>query len=276
MGKRIYSAVDFVVPGKSWQDRVVWLADHGFTGIELTYRNVTDPPEKVVAFCERYGISIVDVTGVWMAPGVAQDSRIRSEHWKVHHDNIRLAAQLGCDKYIFVDHIPPDGEEATNQTRARLVDDLKRLGDTGAEHGVVTIIEALATKYRPVMATVADAAAVVAEVAHPNVQLMLDSYHMAYNGEDLAHEAERWLNLTQHVHCSDYDPTATDERYERPLPGFGRVDFEAFLRPILEGGYDGPIGFEGSTLGDPASLTKSLQLIRTIVEKIESRDVRAG
>ena len=265
-----------MVPGKSWQDRVVWLADHGFTGIEMTYKNITDSPDKVAAFCQRYGIHIVDVTGVWMAPGVAQDSEVRARHWNVHHDNIRLAAQLGCNKYIFVDHIPLNGEPVTDKTRARLVDDLKRLGDTGAEHGVVTVIEALATKYRPVMATVADAAAVVAEVAHPHVQLMLDSYHMAYNKEDLALEAKRWLRLTQHVHCSDYFPGATEERYERPLPGFGQVDFEAFLRPILEGGYDGAIGFEGSTIGDPENLVRSFAFIRGIVERIEASGARAG
>jgi len=79
------------------------------------------------------------------------------------------------------------------------------------------------------------ASALVREVDHPAVRLLLDVYHMAVMHHDLLDRLADALPLVAHVHVADAPG--------RGEPGSGSLPWRQIV-PALQRGYDGPVGLE--------------------------------
>jgi len=79
------------------------------------------------------------------------------------------------------------------------------------------------------------ACALVREVDHPAVRLLLDVYHMAVMHHDLLDRLADALPLVSHVHVADVPG--------RGEPGSGALPWRRIV-PALHRGYDGPVGLE--------------------------------
>lgn len=82
----------------------------------------------------------MDVTDVWLGDGVSADAEARALQWQRHQENVRLAARLGCRRYLVVDHIPKPADLPLSMTRPWLVDALRALGDVAAPLGVTVMV----------------------------------------------------------------------------------------------------------------------------------------
>jgi len=83
---------------------------------------------------------------------------------------------------------------------------------------------------------VAEAMTYVRKVNHPNIQCLVDSYHMWLEDEPLSNlkEAMPWI---KHVHLADIDG--------RVAPGeSGKSDYKPFFNVLKQGNYDGLISIE--------------------------------
>ncbi len=264
MSTNRFGLFDFVLAGATVADKLAWLADLGYNAVEAMGPSISPDPEAYFECCRRHDIAISCVTGVWLGDGVSPDAALRRAQLAVHKQYLDLAAQSGCGRYICVDHLPKDAAATPDQVRAIFCDTLTELADYAGERGVTIILEAIVRRFRPVLDTVQSAAAFVREFGHPAVKMMVDSYHMAANGEDIEGDTAAALDVCAHVHVSDYQAPPAEP--ERPYPGDGQVDFAAYLRPIVASGFAGPIIFEGSTVGDPAAcLVRSREYIEQIL-----------
>src|SRR5262249_4487543 len=131
---------------------------------------------------------------------------------------------------------------------------LRTLGDEAERHGVRIALEPyqrLGAEDWTIVSTLAEAAALLDEAAHPAVGIIFDTWHLwntAYE-EELPAVAHRIVG----VHVSDYrEPTRG--WLDRILPGEGVADVPRMLAAVESAGWRGPYDVEifsdDGTFGD--------------------------
>jgi hydroxypyruvate isomerase len=97
--------------------------------------------------------------------------------------------------------------------------------------------------------TAQDAVAVVDRVAQAgggdNIRLLLDTYHLTNNGDDLGSVIERYGDRIGHVQVADSPG--------RGQPGTGSIDFESVFAALAGHGYSGLVSCEYRPVGPSAS-----------------------
>lgn len=121
----------------------------------------------------------------------------------------------------------------------RAVEELKelvrRIAPLAARHGVRIAVEHLRKEETPVLNTVVETAALVREVNHPAVGLLVDAYHMVQMGEPWSVLGEVG-GLVVHTHWA-----AAGKRMD---PVSQQADVRPFLRALAAIGYDGTLSLE--------------------------------
>ncbi len=124
------------------------------------------------------------------------------------------------------------------QQWAAAVRGLRQAGELALEAGVTLAVEPLNSLLdHPgyFLDGLPQACALVREVEHPAVRLLLDVYHMAVMHHDLLDRLTDALPLVAHVHVADLPG--------RGEPGSGTLPWRQIV-PALRRGYDGPVGLE--------------------------------
>lgn len=159
----------------------------------------------------------------------------------------QLAARTGCRLFnvLYGQHRPGYSAAAQRQTA---LDNLRAAKAELGRHGGTALLEPLTVgengEYP--LTTCADVAAIAAAArgGPGTLGLLLDTYHLANNGEDLPAAIDRYGDLIAHVQFAD-----TPGRHE---PGTGRIDFGAVLAALQRRGYRGRIAAEYRPLGRTA------------------------
>ena len=129
-----------------------------------------------------------------------------------------------------------------------------------AEFGVTVVIEPLRKPETNVVNTVAEGAALVRRVSHPNLCLLADLYHVAFENEPVSDVSESG-ELLRHIHVANPGGRLA------PLPGDG-FDYTLFADALRAAKYDLRISIEGSVPGDYAeTVAKSISYLRTVFSK---------
>ncbi len=149
----------------------------------------------------------------------------------------RRAAAVGVEALVFGSGGSRRVPEGFDMARAReqMIDNLRRYGPIAAAHGVAIVLEPLATDDTNIVVSVDEGAEIVREAAHPNIRLLVDTFHMLRNGEG-PDAIERSVELIAHAHCAEMEG-------RRPL-GTSGEDQRPFLKALKAGGYDGRISLE--------------------------------
>lgn len=150
---------------------------------------------------------------------------------------IDYARALGCRQINCLAGIAP--KSVTSQ-RAReiFVDNLRYAAPRLAEHGVKLLIEPINTYDIPgfFLTNTAQAFAIMDEVAHPNIYLQYDIYHMQMMEGNLANTISKNLARIAHVQAAD-----VPGRHE---PGTGEINYAFLFKHLDSIGYQGWIGCE--------------------------------
>lgn len=128
----------------------------------------------------------------------------------------------------------PDGfdmQEATGQ----IIDLCKQMAPIAQKYNVIILVEPLARKYTNIIFTLAEGAAIVKAVNHPNVLLLCDIYHMLREN-DPAEEIIKYGDLIRHCHIA--------EKENRTAPGTVGDDFKPYFRALKQINYQGAISVE--------------------------------
>jgi D-psicose/D-tagatose/L-ribulose 3-epimerase len=104
-----------------------------------------------------------------------------------------------------------------------------------AERGVTLCMESLPGPESNFITSAAEAARMVADVSHPNFQLMLDVKSMIGEGRVPADVIREFHPIIRHFHANDAN---------RRGPGFGETDFRPIAAALKECGYDGYVSVE--------------------------------
>lgn len=152
--------------------------------------------------------------------------------------SFRRARQLGIPTIVLGSgraRSVPEGF-SREQAREQFIALCRRLGPLAGRYGVTVVVEALNRAESNFINSLAEAADIVEAVAHPNIRLLCDIYHMAREGEP-ASEIARFGHLVRHVHIAESE--------RRTAPGTAGDDFTPYFAALKSAGYAGCVSIEG-------------------------------
>jgi hydroxypyruvate isomerase len=149
-----------------------------------------------------------------------------------------MLKQLGCAKAIVLTGEVEPGKSPAEQ-RSRVVENLKALGPMAAREGITIVLEALNSlvDHKGYFLDSARAGLdIIREVAHPNIRLLYDVYHMQIMEGNVIDTVSRNIDLIGHFHAA-----GVPGRHELDT---GELDYRHIVDSIEKAGYKGAFGLE--------------------------------
>lgn len=248
------------------------IKEHGFDGIEIPFfQRAEFDAADIRKGLEENGLECT-VCSV-MPEGLtifSEDAAVRRKALAHLEELVKAAAEVGSKlvagpMYSPVGFLP--GRRRTPEEWARAVESYQTLAPTLAGHGVTLAIEPLNRFETFFLNTAADAAALCAEVNHPNIGVLIDTFHANIEEKSIPaayRTAGRWL---RHVHTCEND---------RGTPGTGHVDWPGVFDALREVQYDGWLTIEsfGFALGGISAAASIWRDIEPSPESIAFDGVR--
>lgn len=224
------------------------IRERGFDGVEVSlFRPAQFPAAAIRRAVEANGMSST-VCSV-LTPGlslISDDASVRAKTITHMKDCIRAVAELGSHMiagplYSPVGYLPGRRRNADEWKWA--VEGYRELGPVFAANDVHVGIEPLNRFETYFLNTTADAIALCAEVNHPNVGILWDTFHANIEEKIPAAALATTGRFLKHVHTCEND---------RGTPGSGHVDWPGVFRALRELRYDGWLTIEsfGFALGE--------------------------
>jgi len=150
----------------------------------------------------------------------------------------------------------PEGMQE-EEAQAALVPIARRMGDAAARHKLTIVVEPLNTKETNTINSIAEGAALVAGIAHTNVRLLADYYHMAVEKESMEAIKRLPAGTLCHAHI------ARGEGRTFPLSA-AEDDYEGFFAALKSVGYDGRVSIEGGTQDFEQDAPRALAFLKSL------------
>jgi 4-hydroxyphenylpyruvate dioxygenase len=225
------------------EEKLQAIAAAGFDGVEIFENDLIafpGSPAEVGKMIDDLGLRCTMFQPFRDFEGMPQDQRARI--FERAERKFQTMEELGTDLLLVCSNVSP----ASSGDRARIVDDFRTLGGRAGERGLRIGFEALA--WGAHVNDHRDAWAIVREVAHPAVGLVLDSFHSL--ARRIPIESLHSIDAAKIfiVQLADAPWLEMDflswSRHFRNLPGQGDIPVRAFVSALLEIGYDGPLSLE--------------------------------
>jgi len=238
--------------------RIDAVAAQGFK--VYSFWNTTEQEQdEMLKVQERTGLRCASITG----PGrsVSTTGLTKPGEEKVFLDEMTARAKMAVKfgkamPIIFLGRVQPD--VPWEKQRSQIVSGLKKTGDIAAEHGITFLVEPLSTgagQSRMALDTAGEAFPVIEEVAHPNVKICFDMYHLQLMEGNIA------SHLRQGLTKGLIGLVQIGEVPGRKEPGTGEIDYAYIFRILRELNYKGLLDTEMGTSTTPEA---AMQLIRKL------------
>ena len=222
-------------------DRFDAAAADGFKGIEMR-SPYEETKEAVRARLDATGLELVlfnfpagdwgkGERGIACLPGREEEFRTSLA------TALDYALALDCKRLNCLAGLTPSGV-SPEAIEATLVSNLRHAAEVLAGHGIKLQLEAINQRDNPggYVQTSAHYERIAAQVAHDNLFLQYDFYHMQVMQGDLMRQFTRLQKLISHVQVAD-----NPGRHE---PGTGEINYGFIFTELERLGYDGWIGCE--------------------------------
>ena len=169
--------------------------------------------------------------------GPRRANSIEDLKWKVE-----LAEIIGADRLV----VPSAaGERHTVDDYPEVIDNLREAADIAAPHGVTLMVEF--TRLSTLISNLRTALKVVREANHPNLRVMLDTFHF-WSGMSKFEDLDRIENgELHHLHFEDVPDEPPLEVFGQPdrvFPGEGIAPLGRIVEVLKSKGYSGPASLE--------------------------------
>ena len=225
------------------EEKIEAIAAAGFTGIEIFEQDfIADirSPKAVGQRIRDAGLEVMlfqpfrDFEGLPPAP--------RAKAFDRAERKFDVMQELGCDLVLVCSSCHPEAQGGIDRAAA----DFAELGERAAARGLRVGYEALAwgrhvNDHR-------DAWEIVRRADHPNIGLILDSFHTLGRGIDPETIRRIPGDKIFFVQLADAPAIEMDllywSRHFRNMPGEGDLAVTDFMRAVMATGYDGPVSLE--------------------------------
>jgi len=227
------------VPG-NFREKISAISQAGFSAVELF-----EPDLTAFAGTARDAAMLIRDHGLEIAilqPFRDFEGRAGPGAFEEAERKFDLMAELGTNLVLVCSAVAAESVGDVG----RIIEDFTRLGDMAAARSLYVGYEALAWGRH--VRDVAQAWEIVNRCDHPNVGLILDSFHTLIRKNDLGAIRKIPGNRIFFVQIADAPAIEMDvlqlSRHYRTLPGKGDLDVEAVIKAILATGYSGPLSLE--------------------------------
>ncbi|SFD17282.1 hydroxypyruvate isomerase family protein [Tropicimonas isoalkanivorans] len=207
----------------------------GFQAVECHWPYDTPPQEVAVALRET-GLPMLGLNTVRGQPGengLAALPQRQQEARDAIDQAIAYARAIGTPNV----HVMAGFAEGAD-ARATFVTNLRYASTQAAPHGITILIEPLNRYDAPgyFLQTSSQAAAILEDVARPNVKLMFDCYHLQIMEGDLTRHLTERLPIIGHIQIASVP--------DRSEPDCGEVNYPHIYAHLETLGYKTPLGAE--------------------------------
>ncbi|MEP0825852.1 MAG: sugar phosphate isomerase/epimerase [Nitrososphaera sp.] len=250
----------------------------GFDAVEMFGEPKEVDVRKLEDVLGMFGMPVCGITGMWGRSSeegwkrklLSSDEGLVQSSIQYVHDCVKLCNLLDGEEMnicLFADDSSSFFDRTHNvfsqndkeRLARKAVPVLADLSKFASDYGVKLVLEPLNRYSTPHCSTAKDALAIVRQVNHDSLGMLLDTFHMNIE-EDSFEDAIRTAGeYLKHMHFADNN---------RKMPGFGHIDFATIIRCLQETCYDGYISFEPN-IGDRGyeHATKSgLDFIRDLMD----------
>jgi sugar phosphate isomerase/epimerase len=255
----------FVVFRDRLEVSVAKAARMGYDGVELALGSASDVDAGgVLRLLARHGMGISAVStgrvfaerNAWLT---SADPDVRGRAVELLCGLVDLAAELGARR-VNIGRVrgPIPAGDSLEAAEARFVAGIRAVADHAAPLGVSLVVEPVNRYELNYVNSVApDGIALMARIAHPNVKLMPDVFHMNIEDASVAASLVAAGPLVGYCHLADSN---------RWAPGQGHTDFPAILDALRAIGYDDWVAVE--ILPHPSAdeaAAQAITYLRTLV-----------
>lgn len=248
------------------------IKEHGFDGIEIP---IFQPGEFDAAGI-RKGLeeNRLECTVCSVMPNgmtlFSDDAKVRRKALAHLDECVRAIAEVGAKLFVGPMYSPVGflpGRRRTAEEWSRAVESYQALAPALARHDVTLAVEPLNRFETFFLNTAADAAALCAEVNHPNIGVLLDTFHANIEEKNVPAAYRTVGPWLKHVHTCEND---------RGTPGTGHVDWPGVFEALREVSYDGWLTIEsfGFALGGISAAASIWRDIEPTPESIAFDGVR--
>ena len=212
----------------------------GYDGAEFPFFHTDEGVyAKVRAKLDELGLKATGCTVCTSEANLISDSAdIRKAGVQHLKEMLRMCRVLGAE-ILCGPVAPPLGELVgrgrTEEEWKRAVEGLREVGIVAEEMGVTVAVEYLNRFETYFVNTAADLRALVAEIDHPRIRMMFDTFHANIEEKNIFEAARSCGEYLAHVHISEND---------RGIPGTGQVQWEELRKALAELKYDGWLTIE--------------------------------
>ncbi len=245
--------------GPAEMDLLPKLRAAGFDGVELpVFDPASFPAAQARRVAEENGLGLTYCSV--MQPGLHaghENPAVREETLSYLKSLVESAAESGATVlagplYSPVGYLP--GRRRTVDEWQWAVDTYRRLGETLGSSKVQVAVEPLNRFETYFLNTMADGVQFCAQVAHPNVGLLFDTFHSNIEEKDTVAALRHTGRFLKHFHASEND---------RGTPGTGHVAWAPLANELKTSGYNGWVtiesfGFSVGRIAAAASIWRDL------------------
>ncbi len=237
----------------------------GFDGVEVPlFRAAEFAAADIRKGLEENGLECT-VCSV-LLPGfslISDDASVRKKTVTHMQELIKAASEAGAKViagplYSPVGYLP--GRRRTADEWKWAVEGHQAVGETLTRHGVTMAIEPLNRFETFFLNTASDAAKLCAEINHPNVGVLFDTFHANIEEKDIGAGYRTVGRHLKHVHTCEND---------RGIPGSGHVEWPSVFAALRDVKYDGWLTIESFGFALP-NLSAAAAIWRDIEKSPES------
>jgi protein FrlC len=225
------------------------LADLGYSGIEIIagrphawpYDLKTPEREAIRKELAARGLKITAVCPL-IAPSHNPASLSNEEYGEAQEYMIQcvgLTAELGSPYVIY-----PAGwvvhDTSVSEAWKRSRETLYRAAEHGKNLGVTLLIEAIRRVSSNLLWTSKQAVRMMEELSHSNVKLVMDTFHVWSENEEVDEVIRLYGPNLRHVHLEDISQSGL----ERKIPGQGVRDLAKVISALKNAGYEEALSVE--------------------------------
>jgi 4-hydroxyphenylpyruvate dioxygenase len=225
------------------REKLAAIAAAGFDGVEIfenDFLAFDGTPADVGKMIRDHGLEITLFQPFRDFEGMPEPQRARSFDRAEH--KFDLMQELGTDLMLICSNVSPLALGGIDRAAA----DFRELGDRAAKRGLRVGYEALAWGQH--INDHRDAWEIVRRADHPNIGLILDSFHTLARKIDVASIRAIPGDRIFIVQLADAPLIDMDllywSRHFRNMPGEGDLPVADFMRAVAATGYDGPLSLE--------------------------------
>ncbi len=229
-------------------DRIRAVAAQGFKAYSF-WSAQPDERKEMVKAQQATGLKCVSIVGTGNAGGTTGFTRPGAQEALLteFREHVEIAKEFGTPDLIsFVGQLQTDVPWDTQ--RATIVEGLKRAGDIAAAGNVSIIVEPLSVnpgQPRRALDRAIECFPVIKEVAHPNIKVCFDLYHLQRTEGNLV------VNLRTGLQDGLIKLVQIGDNPGRLEPGTGEINYAFIFKELRRLGYKGYLDTEMGTSSTP-------------------------